>query len=70
MATNQKTWWKNYYGATKIILIKKSTINQFFFNELEEINLKENELEDLDTELQLLNNSEAIKNILQKVYYE
>jgi len=49
---------------------KEADYHQFLFEELHDANFKENELEELDTELQLLNNSEAIKNILQKVYYE
>lgn len=49
---------------------KEADYNQFLFNELEDLNLKENELEDLENELQLLNNSEGIKNALNKVYYE
>lgn len=43
---------------------------QFLFDELSELALKENELEDLDAELQVLSNAEAIKNALGKVYYE
>jgi DNA repair protein RecN (Recombination protein N) len=49
---------------------KEVDYNRFLFNELEEINLKENELEDLENEQQLLSNSEEIKNALSKVYYE
>ena len=43
---------------------------QFLFDELSELALKENELEDLDAELQVLSNAEAIKNALGKVYHE
>ena len=43
---------------------------QFLYDELKEINLKENELEDLDTELQLLSNSEGIKTALGKTYFD
>lgn len=43
---------------------------QFQYNELEEVNLKENELEDIDQELKLLNNAEGIKSALAKAYYD
>lgn len=43
---------------------------QFLFDELKDINLKENELEDLDNELQLLSNSEGIKTALGKTYFD
>jgi len=49
---------------------KEADYNQFQFNELTEAGLKENELEELDGELKLLNNSESIKAALSKVYYE
>ncbi|MBX2931761.1 MAG: DNA repair protein RecN [Chitinophagaceae bacterium] len=49
---------------------KETDYNQFLFEELNDANFKENELEDLDTELQLLNNSEGIKNILNKIYFD
>jgi DNA repair protein RecN (Recombination protein N) len=43
---------------------------QFLFDELQEIGLKENELEDLDQELQLLSHAESIKTTLSKVYFD
>lgn len=43
---------------------------QFLFDELNEVSLKENELEELDAELQVLSNAEAIKSALAKVYVE
>ncbi|HVM89402.1 MAG TPA: DNA repair protein RecN [Puia sp.] len=49
---------------------KEFDYNKFLFDELQEIGLKENELEDLDNELKLLNSSEDIKNALSKAYYE
>jgi DNA repair protein RecN (Recombination protein N) len=49
---------------------KEAGYNQFQFNELEQAALKENELEELDSELKLLNNSENIKAVLSKVNYE
>jgi len=49
---------------------KEFDYNKFLFDELQEINLKENELEELDNELKLLNSSEDIKNALTKAYYD
>lgn len=43
---------------------------QFLFNELDEISLKENELEELDNELRLLTNAEGIKTALSRSYYD
>ena len=44
--------------------------NQFLFDELNEINLKENELENLDAELKLLSNAENIKQQLSNIYVD
>ncbi|HXB43532.1 MAG TPA: DNA repair protein RecN [Puia sp.] len=44
--------------------------NKFLFDELQEIGLKENELEDLDKELKLLIHSEDIKTALSKAYFD
>ena len=49
---------------------KEAGYNQFQFNELEHLALKENELEELDAELKLLSNAETIKAALSKVYYD
>lgn len=49
---------------------KEADYNQFQFNELEEAAFKENELEEIDTELKLLSNAEGIKAVLDKVYFE
>ncbi|HEY4111200.1 DNA repair protein RecN [Puia sp.] len=49
---------------------KELDYNKFLFDELNEVNLQENELEELDQELKILNNSEGIKTALSKVYYE
>lgn len=49
---------------------KELDYHQFLFDELNEIALKENELEDLDIELKLLSNSEGIKNTLTKAYFD
>lgn len=49
---------------------KEADYNSFLLNELTELSLKENELEDLDNELKILNNSEGIKTALNKVFFE
>jgi DNA repair protein RecN (Recombination protein N) len=49
---------------------KERDYNKFLFDELEEAALRENELEELDQELKLLNNSEGIKTALSKIYSE
>jgi DNA repair protein RecN (Recombination protein N) len=40
------------------------------FDELEEISLKENELEQLDAEIKLLSHAEDVKQELTSIYYE
>ena len=47
---------------------KELDYNTFLFSELEELALKENELELIDAELKLLNNAESIKMQLSAVY--
>lgn len=49
---------------------KEADYNRFQFTELEEAGFRENELEEIDAELKLLNNSEGIKAALNKVYFE
>ena len=49
---------------------KELDYHQFLFTELNELALKENELEDLDNELKLLSNAEGIKTTLTKVYFD
>ncbi len=49
---------------------KELDYNQFLFDELEELSLKENELEELDAELKLLSNAENIKQQLGTIYFE
>ena len=44
--------------------------NRFLFDELDEINFKTNELEELDAELKLLSNAENIKQEITGIYYE
>ncbi len=49
---------------------KEADYNRFQFTELEEAAFKENELEEIEAELKLLNNSEGIKAALSKTYFE
>jgi len=49
---------------------KEVGYNKFLFDELNDAGLRDNELEELDQELSLLNNSEEIKTALTKIYYE
>lgn len=49
---------------------KEADYHQYIFNELDQLNMVENELEDMETELKMLNNSEGIKTALSKVYFE
>ncbi len=48
---------------------KEADYNRFQYQELEDAGLKENELESIDEELQLLNNAGDIKAAVEKVYY-
>ena len=52
----------------KALFDKELDYNKFLFDELDELALRENELEELDQELKLLNNSEAIKTVLTKIH--
>ncbi|TAJ63415.1 MAG: DNA repair protein RecN [Chitinophagaceae bacterium] len=54
----------------KAAFTKELDYNQFLFDELNELGLKENELEELDNELKLLSNAEGIKTTLTKVGYD
>ncbi len=47
---------------------KELDYNKFLFDELNELALKENELEEIDAELKLLNNAENIKIQLSHIY--
>ena len=49
---------------------KELDYNKFLFEELEELSLKENELENLDAELKLLSNAENVKQQLGSIYFE
>ena len=53
----------------KSAFTKESDFNNFLYNELTEASFKENELEEIDSELQLLSNAEEIKTTLSKTYY-
>ena len=54
----------------KNIFTREYDYNKFLFDELEEASFKENELEDVETELKLLGNAEGIKTVLSKVAFE
>jgi DNA repair protein RecN (Recombination protein N) len=68
--------WQQHKNALQDLLQRKATFqkefdyNQYIFNELDQLHLKENELEDLENELKLLSNSEGIKTALTKVYFD
>ena len=49
---------------------READYNQFQFNELDDAAFKENELENIDSELKILSNAEGIKGTLSKVYFE
>ena len=49
---------------------KELDYNRFLFNELEELNLRENELEDMEGELTLLSNAENIKQQLSAICFQ
>ncbi len=49
---------------------KELDYHRFLFDELEELSLKENELEELDAEIILLSNAENIKEQLGSIYFE
>ena len=50
--------------------IKDVHYNTFLLSELEEANIKENELEEIEASLKLQNNAESIKAVLTKIYFE
>lgn len=49
---------------------KEADYQQFQYNELEEASFKENELEEIDTDLKMLSHAEGIKTMLDKVNAE
>jgi DNA repair protein RecN (Recombination protein N) len=77
--TRLKEEFENYAKSKKVLdewvglqqaANKELDYNRFLFEELEELSLKENELEELDAELKLLSNAEAIKQQLSSICYE
>lgn len=56
--------------AQKTAFTKEADYHQFLFDELNELSLKENELEELDQELKVLSSTEGIKAALTKVFFE
>ncbi|MEI7628293.1 MAG: DNA repair protein RecN [Bacteroidota bacterium] len=54
----------------KIIFQKEFDYHQFLFEELKEQSFKENELEEIEVELQLLSHAEGIKAVLSKVNHD
>lgn len=74
-----QTQYRQWLQATKTLqelqtqkaaFNKELDYHQFLYDELEEVSLQENELEDLDAELNLLSNSEGIKTVLTKTYFD
>ncbi|MBH2005428.1 MAG: DNA repair protein RecN [Sphingobacteriia bacterium] len=57
----------NTLKEQKAAFVKEADYHQFLFNELEELGLKENELEALEEELKMLSNAENIKGGLNTV---
>jgi DNA repair protein RecN (Recombination protein N) len=68
--------WQQHKNELEVLRKQKETFqkefdyHQYIFNELDQLNLKENELEDLENELKVLSNAEGIKTALSKVYFE
>ncbi len=78
MLGQYRLYYKNWQKARKELealeqrkmdFNKELDYNQFLFDELDELNLTENELENIEHELQLLNNAEAIKTTLTGCVY-
>lgn len=69
-----RTWQLTTTGLAELIeqknqFNKEYDYNKFLFDELEEVSLKDNELEEADAELKVLSNSETIKAALDKACY-
>lgn len=68
--------WRQHKKTLEDLLQQKKQFtseydyNKFLYDELEEAGLKENELEEMDSELKLLSNSESIKAALSRVSFE
>lgn len=70
-----KQWQLTKKGCEELVnqkqqFDKEADYNRFQFTELEEAAFRENELEEIEAELKLLNNSEGIKAALNKTYFE
>lgn len=67
--------WKSLQHQYQLLVEKNRIIkqeldyHQFLFTELETFNPTQNELEDIESELDILNNSEALKTNLQSALY-
>ena len=48
---------------------KELDYNQFLFDELNEADFKENEIENIETEIKLMSNAENIKTVLSEIYF-
>lgn len=68
--------WQSFKKELEQLMLQKNNFSkeldyfQFLFDELNDASLKENELEELDTELKMLSNAEGIKTAFSKVYFE
>jgi len=68
--------WQQQSKELEGLRLQKSNFNkeldyfQFLFDELNDASLKENELEELDSELKMLSNAEGIKRTLSKAYFD
>jgi DNA repair protein RecN (Recombination protein N) len=70
-----KQWQQQKNELDKLVKQKETfqkeyDYHQYIFNELDQLNLADKELENLENELKLLSNSEGIKTVLTKVYFE
>ena len=58
--------WKQQQSAAN----KELDYHKFLFDELEEAGFKENELEEIESDLKMMGNAENIKATLTKIYFE
>ena len=58
--------WKQQQSAAN----KELDYHKFLFDELEEAGFKENELEEIESDLRMMGNAENIKATLTKIYFE
>jgi DNA repair protein RecN (Recombination protein N) len=79
MVNQYKTLYQQYTGSRKKLeeltkqqagANKELDYYKFLYKELDQAGFKENELEELETELKTLSHAEQIKSALSKVYYE